>query len=182
MAELAALSPAAGLLPLSHGGLTLEEVDLGPLTLVTAWDAAAASAALEAACGLAFPAPGEAALEDARGVRWFGRAQALVHGVALPEALDGAALVDVSDGWAALRLEGAGAEAVLARLVPVDLREPAFAEGRTARTDLRHMMASVTRVGPAAFEVLVMRSFAATAVLDLGEAMGRVVARQARGA
>jgi len=36
------------------------------------------------------------------------------------------AVVDQSDGWAALRVTGAGAVDVLARLVPVDLRPQVF--------------------------------------------------------
>ena len=88
-----------------------------------------------------------------------------------------AALTDQTDASAVVRIEGDAVEAVLARLVPVDLRIGSFAEGRTARTMVGHMTASVTRVGPMAFEVMVMRSMAATVVHELTEAAIGVQAR-----
>ena len=88
-----------------------------------------------------------------------------------------AAMVDQSDGWAVLRLEGAGAAEVLARLVPLDLRAPQFRRGHTARTELQHMMASLTRLGPDAFLIMVFRSMARTLVHDLTSAMEAVAAR-----
>ena len=87
------------------------------------------------------------------------------------------AITDQSDAWAFMRLTGAGAEDVLARLVPVDLRLAVFMPGQTVRTELMHMMASITRSGDDSFDIMVMRSFAKTAVHDLHEAMKSVAAR-----
>jgi heterotetrameric sarcosine oxidase gamma subunit len=76
-----------------------------------------------------------------------------------------------------VHIEGAGAEATLARLVPVDLRERFLAQGRTVRTLLGHMAVSITRVGPMEFEVMAMRSMARTLVHELAEAAIGVEAR-----
>ena len=97
-----------------------------------------------------------------------------------PEAslAEHAALTDQSDAWLVVRLEGAGARDVLARLTPVDLRDSAFKRGHTARTELAHMMASLTRVGPQAYQVLVFRGFSQTLAHDLKSAMEGVAARR----
>ena len=87
------------------------------------------------------------------------------------------ALTDQSDAWAVLRLSGAASEDVLARLVPVDLRGSKFKRGHTARSQLQHMMVSVTRTGTTAFDIMVMRSFAATADHELSVAMKFVASR-----
>jgi len=86
-------------------------------------------------------------------------------------------VVDQGDGIAAVRLEGGGARDVLARLVPLDLRDGSFPEGATARTLLNHMAVTLTRVGAEAWEILAMRSMAATLVRELAEAMRHVAAR-----
>ena len=87
-------------------------------------------------------------------------------------------MTDQSDGWAVMRLEGAGARDVLARLCPLDLRAPVFKRGHTARSLLGHMNASITRVGVNAFEIMVFRSMANTAVHELNEAMKSVAAQK----
>ena len=66
---------------------------------------------------------------------------------------------------------------MMARLVPVDLRPQVFKRGHTARTELQHMMASITRVGPKTLQIMVFRSFADTLVHDLKRAMEAVAAR-----
>jgi sarcosine oxidase subunit gamma len=90
-----------------------------------------------------------------------------------------AALTDQSDGWARIRLDGAGAEVVLARLVPLDLSQGSFGKGQVARTSLGHMMMLVTRTGIAAFDMMVFRSMARTAIHELEQAMKAVAARGA---
>ena len=96
--------------------------------------------------------------------------------------LDGlAALADQTDAWAGLALAGPDAEAVLARLVPLDLAPQAFPEGAAARSMLRHLPLLIVR-GAEGFELLVPRSSAATAVREVGEAMRGVAARAALGA
>jgi sarcosine oxidase subunit gamma len=94
--------------------------------------------------------------------------------------LDGiAALTDQSDAWAVVQIAGAGVEDVLARLVPVDLRGQVFKKTHVATTMLGHMSVTVTRMGPVSFEIMVMRSMAATLVHELQGAMRGVTARNA---
>jgi sarcosine oxidase subunit gamma len=179
VARLIAKPPLEGLLPVSVPGATLEEVVLDHATLIAPYRGKerAVSAALKE-LGLGFPAPGKTAQKGEARILWWGRGQALLIGAAPPAALDGlAALTAQADGLAALRLEGALAEAALARLVPVDLRARSFPEGATARTMLFHMTSSVTRVGASAFEILVMRSMGRTAAHDLTVAMKSVAAQ-----
>ena len=181
MVDLSAKSPCDGMLPVSVGSCSLSEEPPTRLTLIAPYarQEVAVSAAMEAAHGLAFPAPNRTSSgsEGARAV-WFGRGQALLMG---PEASPGlaehAALTDISDGWAVVRLEGDRAEDVLARLVPLDLRPQVFEPGYTARTELRHMMASLTRVSAKSFQIMVFRSFAQTLVHDVKTAMEAVAAR-----
>ena len=90
-------------------------------------------------------------------------------------------MAEQGDGLCALHLEGQAAAEVLARLVPLDLHEGAFPVGTTARTMLGHMVVSLTRQGPLAWEVLGMRSMAGTLVAELSHAMAQVAAREAAG-
>jgi len=91
--------------------------------------------------------------------------------------LSEASVVDQSDAWAIVILEGASAEDVLARLVPVDVRAARFKLGHTARTMLGHMTVSITRVGEQAFQIMAFRSMAKTLVHDLQRAMESVASR-----
>ena len=176
MADLVALSPAAGLLPLSIGGVTLSEPPIAPITWVAPFKGreAQVSDAFDEA-GLEFPAPNRTTGDGALRAVWAGPGQALVIGD--PIAPEGAATADQSDGWARLRLEGDGVPDVLARLTPVDMRRDVFAVGHAARTLLFHMTATIMRVDEACWEILVFRSMAASAVHDLERAMRMVAAR-----
>ena len=109
---------------------------------------------------------------------WVGPDQAFFVGEQLSCELGGlASVTDQSDAWAVVRLEGAHAVDVLTRLTPIALRSSVFKRGHTAKTDLMHMMASITKTGDAAFEVMVFRSMAKTLVHDLTTAMTSVSAR-----
>lgn len=180
MAELIAKSPCEGLVPASIGGMSLTEEHPGNMWAVAPFSGRqeSLSAAMEAAHGMAFPAPNRATGTAGSRAVWFGRDMALLLGP-VPDArlAEHAALTDQSDAWAVVRLEGAGAEDVLARLVPVDLRAQVFESSCTVRTEVKHMMASVTRVGPQAFQLMVFRSMAKTLVHDLKTAMEAVAAR-----
>lgn len=180
MAELIAKSPCEGLLPLSIGGVTLSEAAPGVLTSVApyAGQEPALSVALKDAHGMAFPAPNRTTGRASARMIWLSRGQAMLVGPAPDPALAAhGALTDQSDAWAVVTLEGEGAVDVLARLVPLDLRAGAFKRGHTARTDLMHMMASLTRLGENAFQIMVFRSMAETLVHDLKTAMEGVAAR-----
>ena len=180
MVELKAKSPLDGHAPTTIGSVSLSEMDLGAMTSVAPWNGQgdALSAAMEKTLGVGFPAPGQALFNGDVLAIWFGRDMALLTGAEPVAGLsDHAALTDQSDAWTALRLSGAGAEDVLARLVPLDLRAAHFAPGATARTELAHMAASVTRLEDSAFLVMVFRSMAQTLHHDLKSAMEAVAAR-----
>lgn len=180
MGDLVAKSPCAGLLPLTIGSVSVTEEDAGVMTSIAARKGRqkALSQALKAAHGMAVPSPGRTTGKAGARVIWFSRGQVLLIGPAPDGSLgEFAALTDQSDGWAVVRLEGRGARDVLARLVPLDLRPTAFKRGHTARTELAHMMASLTRVGENAFQIMVFRSMAKTLVHDLKTAMEGVAAR-----
>lgn len=178
MVELKAQSPCAGLLPLEIGGVTVAEVDLGVLTSVSAFDEEATSKALQKAHGMALPASGRATGKEGARCIWFGLREVLLAGPAPDATLaKSAAVVDQSDGWACVTVSGEKAVDVLARLVPVDLRETTFKRGHTVRTQVLHMNASITRLGADRILILVFRSMAGTLVHDLKQAMEAVAAR-----
>lgn len=180
MADLIAKSPCAGLLPVSHGPVTLSEVEMTHLTSLSPFKGQekALSAALKEAHGMDLPGVNRATGKEGSRAVWFGQGQAMLVGPAPVAALcKHAAVTDQSDAWALVRLEGEGSEDVLARLVPVDMRRVAFKRGHTARTQLQHMMVSVTRTGDNAFLIMAFRSIAKTLVHDLETAMRGVAAR-----
>ncbi|WP_372887768.1 sarcosine oxidase subunit gamma [Shimia sp.] len=182
MADLMAKSPCEGLLPLTHGEVRLHEMDMTRLTSLAPYRGRdkALSEALKAAHGMALPAVNRATGKEGARAIWFGQGQVMLVGPAPDAALAGmAAMTDQSDAWALLRIEGPGVEEVLARLIPLDLRQSVFKRGHTARTQLQHMMVSITRVGDNAFLLLGFRSMAKTLVHDLQTAMQGVAARGA---
>jgi sarcosine oxidase subunit gamma len=175
--KLISKAPCADLLPRTIGAITMTEVVLERLVSVSpfAGQSKWASAALKDQIGLGLSAPGRAITNRRARVIWAGQRTWLV---AAEVKLDGlAAVTDQSDAWASLRIEGAGVEDVLARLVPIDLRATIFKSGHTARTMLAHMNVTITRVGAQAFEVMAMRSMAGTLVHDLQAAAEQVSAR-----
>ncbi|MBI1219614.1 MAG: sarcosine oxidase subunit gamma [Rhodobacteraceae bacterium] len=178
MAELIATSATEGLVPVLHGPFTLTDAAPARITSVAPFNGKekAVSAALKKALGLAFPAPNCALAKAEARIVWTGRGQAFLLD-ADPAPLAGlAALTDQTDAWAALRLAGPGADQVLARLIPLDLRPAVFADGAAARSALGHMMAVIWREGDG-FVLLVMRSMARTAVHEIAAAMSAVAAR-----
>lgn len=180
MAELSAKSPCDGLLPLQIGSVRLIEEDLGAITALMPYrgQEKPLGAALQAAHGMGWPKPGRATGRAGARAIWFGRDRAMLLGPAPDPALARhAALTDQSDAWAAVRLEGAAAEQVLARLVPVDLRAAQVRRGHSLRSQLGQLSVSVTRMGDHAFLILAARSMAGTLVQDLKWAMVAAAAR-----
>ena len=175
MPELIAKTPCAGLhLPVTRGGATLSEWLPGRMTAVMPLDGKATDKVLKS-LKLAFPTPNSMAGDGPR-IVWTGRGQAFLIGAEPPKGLEGAAaLVDQSDGWAGLRLAGPTAADVLARLVPLDLR--AMAVGACARSLLGHLALVLMRPEAEAFEMLVFRSMARTAVHEIDTAMRQLAAR-----
>lgn len=180
MVSLIARSPLAGRPPLLIGDCRLAEIALGSVTSLApfAGKEAALSKALKSGHGAGFPEPNRWLAGPSARLVWSGRAQAFLIGAAPePGLAKCAALTDQTDAWAGLRLSGAAADSVLARLIPLDLRLAAFAVGHAARSQLQHVMVLILRTDAAEFELLVMRSFAQTAWHELEEAMKSVAAR-----
>lgn len=172
MVKLLETTPCAGLLPRQIGQVKLSEVSLGKVWSVSpfAGKVAATDAALRK-LGIAFPLAGQIISAGALSALWFGRDQALVLGAdALPKMP--AAVTDQSDGWACVRIEGQAVD-VLARLAPVDLRSVSGVR----RTLIGHMSAVIVARDHGVFEVMVMRSMAATLVHELDVAATGVTAR-----
>ncbi|MFN6979787.1 MAG: sarcosine oxidase subunit gamma [Gemmobacter sp.] len=178
MADLLATEPCTGLgLPAVHGAATLAAWDPGPIAAIAPYKAGmAATAAALARLGLAWPDPGRMTTAEAARLAFAGRGTCFLIGIAPPTLGAAAAVTDQSDGWAGLRLTGAAAPDVLARLVAIDLRPAAFPPGSSLRAMLNHMPLCLMRTEEA-FDLLVFRSMARTAVHDLTEAMVRVAAR-----
>lgn len=177
MVELDAKSPFDGLLPLRIGELDVTEMEVGPITSVMPF-ADTSKETLDQMLGLSFPAPGQSTGDGTRRCVWVGQGEALLMGDR-PETGQGAyaALVDQSDAWAVVCLRGSRADDALARLVPVDMRLRVFQIGATARSQLGHMNASITRISEDAFMIAVFRSMAQTLVHDLRTALEAVAAR-----
>ena len=180
MDKLVVKSPCQGLLPLTVGAVTLSEEDPGPIHSVSPFKGKRriVSDALKEAHGMVYPSANRAIGKAGARAVWFGPAQAMLMGPTPDAALSqNAAIVDQSDAWAVVRLQGDGVEDVLARLAPVDLSGAQFKRGHTARTLLFHMTASITRVGENAFQIMVFRSMAETLVHNLKRAMEGVASR-----
>ncbi|MFC3616048.1 sarcosine oxidase subunit gamma [Lutimaribacter marinistellae] len=180
MDKLTAKAACAGLLPLSIGDVTLTEEPQSVLTVLTSRKGRAtdAATALEISHGVKWPKPGRANFGSRISAIWFGHDEVLIKGEAPDKHLKKECfLVDQSDAWAVVRMEGDQCEDVLARLVPMDLRPAAFSRGQTARTQLFHISVSITRLPDDAFLILAFRSMAASLVHDLKTAMEAVAAR-----
>lgn len=182
MAELIAISPAQSLTPVTIGNVTLTEAPQAPIwAILPLRDGTdALGAAVQAAHDLPFPAPGMFHDAGAARIAWSGLDQAFLIGAEPAPALAAhAALIDQSDAWAHLALDGAESRDVLARLVPIDLSPAACPKGSARRTLLGHMSCLILHPGGQAFEILVFRSMARSAVHELTRAMTAVAARRA---
>ncbi|QXT40689.1 sarcosine oxidase subunit gamma [Gymnodinialimonas ceratoperidinii] len=176
MAELVSKSAFEGALPITHGDVTLSELNHDAITWVAPFKGkeAEVSDALDSQIGAPFPEPGR----SSGAVVWTGPRQAMVLGATL-DPIPGAALSDQGSAWACCTLEGDGAAEVLARLVPIDLRDEAFAVDHAARTLLGHMNCILIRRAPQRFEIMVFRSMATSCAHELSRAMAMVAARHA---
>ena len=172
MARLIATLATEGRLPIEIGDTILEDAQPEAITWVAPFDRK--MTAVKKALG-GFPGPGEVAEVIAGRALSVGPGQALILGSAV--TCDGAAVVDQSDGWTVVALDGASARDVLARLTPLDLRDTSLPEGATARALIGHMTASLTRVGPYRYEIMVFRSMTDTLLHEVQRAMTQVAAR-----
>ncbi len=160
--------------PVTQAGTTLACVNLGPMTSIAPFPGR--RAAVEAALGMAFPAPNAIITAGEARLVWTGRDQAFLIGAAAP-ALEGlAATTDQSDGWAAFTLTGPLAAEALMRLIPLDLRASAFPVGKAARAPLNHMNMILMRVEEG-FTFLCFRSMARTGWHEVETALTHLAAR-----
>jgi len=178
VADLIAKTPLTGLLPFATSDLTCSEVEFAAITSVAPFkrQEGTVSESLKAQIGANFPKPGRTTGRAHARVVWSGRGQALVLGAAV-EPIKGAAMTDQTDAWACVALDGPGARDVLARLVPLDLRDGVFARGHATRTLVGHMHAVLMRTGPDRYGIMVFRSMARTLAHELKSAMEAVAAR-----
>ena len=150
MPRLIETSACEGLLPVILPEVGLSELPFAPVTSVApfAGKEKAVGTALKK-LGLGWPGPGQSVRAGEAACLWTGRGQAFLVAAA-PQGLAGlAALTDPSDGWARVRLQGPGAEAVLSRPVPLDLPAPAFLACSVARRGHNHFCLFHTHGAPA---------------------------------
>lgn len=180
MVELVAQSPLEKVLPIDVGGTSLTEATPANITSIMPHKGKdkALGAALKKAHDLALPAVGRTSGKADLRMIWTGGGQYMLVGdkPAARALARVASLTDQTDGWAVMSLGGPSAADVLARLCPLDLRASVFKRGHTARTEVAHMMAVVTRMTNG-FEIMVMRSFAQTMVHHTKRAMESVAAQ-----
>lgn len=183
MAELTAKSPCAGLLPITRGRLTLEEVRPGEIWSLAPYSGqhGALAEIVTQDHGVGWPGSGFSVSNEDLRLMWFGRDDYMMIGAQPSERIrDFVAVTDQGDGWAVVRLSGDGVEAVLARLVPVDLRGKTFGVDQCCRTMLGHMNVSLLRVSENTFEIMAFRSMAQTLVQELAHVMAQVSARSGK--
>lgn len=178
MTDLPARSPFDGIEIPTAAGVAVTPIDPGPMSLVQPYRDTMRGALLMHRHGLPWPEAGRSVSRGDTGVLWFGFDQVLLVGeLPAPELRKEAAITDQSDAWAALKLSGPQAEAVLARLVPLDLDASAFPVGAVCRTGIQHIAGCILRDGPREFTLLVPRSMTKTVVHELALAARRVDAR-----
>lgn len=134
--------------------------------------------ALRAAVKLSLPTIGNVTSNKQVRAMWAGQGQWFVVGdigtELLTDALDTkAAVTDQSDAWVVLTLNGVDASEVMTRLCSLDLG--ALEQGHTARAEFAHMMSCITPI-PEGFEIMILRSFAKTAIHHTQEAMRKLAA------
>ncbi len=137
--------------------------------------------ALKAVVKLALPTVGKVTSKKHVRAMWAGQGQWFVVGdialEILAEAMDTkAAVTDQSDAWVVLTLVGSDASEVMSRLCSLDM--DALEQGQTARAEFAHMMSCITPI-PEGFEIMIMRSFAKTAIHHTREAMSKLAALRA---
>lgn len=182
MVDFHETTPMVGLVPVEVEGCVLSERDFVPLASVMPHTGkqVEVAKALKELTKLVMPKAAKAKRNASKGMFWNENNQWFVEGVdvsAVEKALkDLAAVTDQSDAWARFQITGEHAEAVLARLCPLDLSEEAFAKDAAARSELSHMMCAISRCKDG-YNVMVLRSFARTVAHDVTNAMRSIAAQ-----
>jgi methylglutamate dehydrogenase subunit D len=179
--DLIAKSPLEDVLPISVGETALTEATPAYITSIAVHKGRekALAEAVKKAHDLALPDIGRTSSKEGLRLIWSGRGQHMLLGdkPAARALARLASLTDQTDGWAVMTLTGINAAKALSRHCPLDLRATNFKRGHTARTEVAHMMTVVTKLNDG-FEIMVMRSFAATMVHHLAQAMESVAAQE----
>lgn len=92
----------------------------------------------------------------------------------LPDLPASCLVTSLSSGRCRLRLEGAKARAVLARALPVDVREQTLKPGQFVMTGVHHTPVLVHCIEANAFHIYALRTFAVTVwewLVDAGEGL-----------
>lgn len=176
MVKLIAEKPLEGYLPKDIGNIRLFEVTYEHVQSIAPFDGQEQNVRtkIKKALKTELPLPNRVI----GSVQWAGPGQYLVLGDWVQDLTEIAAITDQSDSWAIMAVQGAEVEAVLSRLIPIDLRFSVFSQDQTARTLIGHMAASVTRVAADRFDLMVMRSMAGTLVHEVSKAAEIYQSRQ----
>ncbi len=131
---------------------------LGPLSIVsvTAWSVAdpALSGSVQAAFGLTLPSAGRWTQAGDLAALWVGPGHWWL-------AAGHAALIDISDARAVLRIGGPAAPTILASLLPIDLHPRAFQPGHIANTVAAHIGVQIRQLDDApTYDLSCLRSYA----------------------
>ena len=154
------------------GLIAVEDCGLvGMITLRGDLSAKPLRSAVKTVVGVDVPKVGQMSVRDGSGACWMSPDELLLlcpHDMAEAHVLDlSFALADhhhlavnVSDARAMLRLEGAEAREVLAKLCPLDMSPGAFEPGQIRRTRMAQVPAAVWLDEDGAFRVVCFRSVA----------------------
>ena len=162
-------------LPLTIGAMRLEAVALPSVSLIAPFKGQmmAVADALKAEIGMILPPTGQCGKSDTATAYWRAPGQWLVFGALDAGKLAGmAAVADMSDAFGRLRLSG-GMEAP-ARLVELDVET--MQPGQVAHTVLADIPATLIAID-GGFEIMLPRSYAASAAKRIEVAMRSVAAR-----
>jgi sarcosine oxidase subunit gamma len=155
----------------AHAGATARAIEPLSIVSVTAWRGSEAALAdsVRAAFGIALPPAGRwtqagdlAALWVGPGHWWVQRERAGALFAELAPVVGGdAALIDISDARAVLRISGAAAPTMLASLLPIDLHPRAFQPGHIANTVAAHIGVQIRQLDDTpSYDLSCLRSFA----------------------
>ena len=170
MASISAFAGCVPVAPVHEAARALPVDDLAAVAM-TIWpgEATALADALRSGAGLELPEAGRWTHADSLVAIRLGPDHFLLQrdGPAnlmqqiAPIVGDHAALIDLTDARATLRLAGPAAREILAALLPIDLHRRAFAPGRAATTLAAHLTVQLRQLDTTpTYDLSVSRSFA----------------------
>jgi len=165
-----AFAGCAEIIP-THEGARAVPIEPLATVSVTVWPGqrAALAEALRGAYNLELPPPGRWTQAGALVAVWLAPDHFLLQHEGVPTLFqevatitgDDAALIDLTDARAVLRLAGPASQRILAGLLPIDLHPRAFAPGHAATTIAAHLTVQVRQLDATpTYDLAVSRSFA----------------------